>query len=61
VWVDQLVCDVTKANITALFCVKIMFGFHYLMPLLELLHELIKMAQAWDIYVLDSIKVMKLL
>jgi len=61
VWVDQLVCDVTKPNITALFHVKNMFGFHYLVPLLELLHELIKMAQAWEIYVLDSIKVLKLL
>jgi hypothetical protein len=61
VWVDEFVCDVTKANITALFCVKIMFGFHCLVPLLELLHEFIKMGQTWDIYVLDSIKVVRLL
>jgi hypothetical protein len=44
-WADQLVCDVTKATIVVLHSVQIMLGFHYLVPLFESLHGLIKMIQ----------------
>jgi hypothetical protein len=60
-WVDQFACDVTKVNIIVLHSVQIMFGFHCLMPLLELLHGLIKMVQIWDICVVDFVEVVKLM
>jgi hypothetical protein len=60
-WVDQLACDVTKANIVVLHSVQIMLGFHCLMALLELLHGLIKMVQVWDFGVVDFVEVMKLM
>jgi hypothetical protein len=48
-WVDQDACDVANANITTLFDVWILLGFHCLLPLLELLNGLIEMAKAQDI------------
>jgi signal-transduction protein with cAMP-binding, CBS, and nucleotidyltransferase domain len=45
-WADQLASEITYANITTLLDVHIFLGFHYIMPLLELLHGLIKMVQA---------------
>jgi hypothetical protein len=58
-WAYQLACDVTKANIVVLHNVQL--GFHCLMPLLELLHGLIKMVQVWDICVVDFVEVGKLM
>ncbi len=42
-WVDQSASQIANTNITTLFDVQILFGFHCIMPLLELLHGLIKM------------------
>jgi hypothetical protein len=57
---NQLAYDVAKANITRLFNVKILLGFHCFMPLFKLFHGLPKMAQDWDIYVVDFVEVVKL-
>jgi hypothetical protein len=45
-WADRSTYEITNANIITSFDVWILLGFHYIMPLLELLNGLIKMAQA---------------
>jgi hypothetical protein len=44
-----------------LFSVQILLGFPCLIPLLELLHGLVKMVQAQNIYVVDFVEVVKLI
>ncbi len=44
-WAHQLANEIANANITTLLDVQILLGFHCIMPLLELLHGLIKMVQ----------------
>ncbi len=60
-WADQLACDITKANIVILHSVQIMLSLHGFMPLLVLLHGLVKMVQVWDICVVDFVEVVKLM
>jgi hypothetical protein len=43
-----------------LFDVQVLLGFHCVMPLLELLNGIIKMAQTWDMYVVDFVEDVKL-
>jgi hypothetical protein len=45
-WAYRNACDVANVNIITLFDVQIFLGFHFLIPLLELLNGLIKMAKA---------------
>jgi hypothetical protein len=44
-WAHQSTSEIANANITTLLDVQILLGFHCIMPLLELLHGLIKMVQ----------------
>ncbi len=48
-WVNRDACDVANANITTLFDVQILLGFHCFFSLLELLNGLLKMAKVRDI------------
>jgi hypothetical protein len=44
-WANRLACEIINVNIIVLFDVQVLLGFPCVMPLLELLNGIIKMAQ----------------
>lgn len=59
-WANRLACEIINVNIIVLFDVQVLLGFPCVMPLLELLNGIIKMAQTWDIYVVNFVEDVKL-
>jgi hypothetical protein len=43
-------------NVQKLLDFELIIGLHCILPLLELVHMLIKYAQGWDVYIYDFVE-----
>ncbi len=60
-WEDQIENGGgVRSNVQKLLDIELIFGLHYILPFLELVHMLIKYAQRQDVYICDFVEAIKM-
>jgi hypothetical protein len=57
---DHIGNEVARSNLQKLLDLELIFGFHCILPLLELVHTLIKYTQGKDVYICDFFEVIRM-
>jgi hypothetical protein len=52
--------EVARSNLQKLLDLELIFGLHCILPLLELVHTLIKYTQGKDVYICDFVEAIKM-
>jgi hypothetical protein len=57
---DHIENEVARSNLQKLLDLELIFGLHCILPLLELIHTLIKYTQGKDVYICDFVEAIKM-
>jgi hypothetical protein len=49
-----------NVNLNLLCDIEVFYGLSYLLPMLESMNNLIKLAQAWNVFVVDYVKAIRM-